>query len=183
MAREDDQRLKDMMRAIELGEIEEDILEGDPEEYEDMGGINSLKRGAPSIKLASETPEEEFELELFMMLQEFEDAKKNGYGGSLEDFSREYFSKRKMKKDQDRQMAMYGGRMQYKEAGSVMDVVDKKGEEEYYKNKAELLDRKYNPQNYPPSQRNLSMEELKKLLKKAEEDKAKRAKGGIAGVL
>ena len=183
MAREDEQRLKDMMRAIELGEIEEDILEGDQEEYEDMGGINSLKRGAPSIKLASETPEEEFELELFMMLQEFEDAKKNGYGGSLEDFSREYFSKRKMKTDQDRQMAMYGGRMQYKEAGSVMDVVDKKGEEEYYKNKAELLDRKYNPQNYPPSQRNLSMEELKKLLKKAEEDKAKRAKGGIAGVL
>jgi len=183
MAREDEQRLKDMMRAIELGEIEEDILEGDQEEYEDMGGINSLKKGAPSIKLASETPEEEFELELFMMLQEFEDAKKNGYGGSLEDFSREYFSKRKMKTDQDRQMAMYGGRMQYKEAGSVMDVVDKKGEEEYYKNKAELLDRKYNPQNYPPSQRNLSMEELKKLLKKAEEDKAKRAKGGIAGVL
>ena len=148
-----------------------------------MGGIKSLDRGAPSIKLASETPEEEFELELFMMLQEFEDAKKNGYGGSLEDFSREYFSKRKMKTDQDRQMAMYGGRMQYKEAGSVMDVVDKKGEEEYYKNKAELLDRKYNPQNYPPSQRNLSMEELKKLLKKAEEDKAKRARGGIAGVL
>jgi len=183
MAKEDEQRLKDMMRAIELGEIEEDILEGDQEDYEDMGGINSLKRGAPSIKLASETPEEEFELELFMMLQEFEDAKKNGYGGSLEDFSREYFSKRKMKTDQDRQMAMYGGRMQYKEAGSVMDVVDKKGEEEYYKNKAELLDRKYNPQNYPPSQRNLSMEELKKLLKKAEEDKAKRAKGGIAGVL
>jgi len=181
MAREDEQRLKDLLRNIETGDIPEDLP--DPEEYDDMGGIKSLDRGAPSIKLASETPEEEFELELFMMLQEFEDAKKNGYGGSLEDFSREYFSKRKMKTDQDRQMAMYGGRMQYKEAGSVMDVVDKKGEEEYYKNKAELLDRKYNPQNYPPSQRNLSMEQLKKLLKKAEEDKAKRAKGGIAGVL
>ena len=181
MAREDEQRLKDLLRNIETGDIPEDLP--DPEEYDDMGGIKSLDRGAPSIKMASETPEEEFELEIFMMLQEFEDAKKNGYGGSLEDFSREYFSKRKMKTDQDRQMAMYGGRMQYKEAGSVMDVVDKKGEEEYYKNKAELLDRKYNPQNYPPSQRNLSMEELKKLLKKAEEDKAKRAKGGIAGVL
>jgi hypothetical protein len=181
MAREDEQRLKDLLRNIETGDIPEDLP--DPEEYDDMGGIKSLDRGAPSIKMASETPEEEFELELFMMLQEFEDAKKNGYGGSLEDFSREYFSKRKMKTDQDRQMAMYGGRMQYKEAGSVMDVVDKKGEEEYYKNKAELLDRKYNPQNYPPSQRNLSMEQLKKLLKKAEEDKAKRAKGGIAGVL
>ena len=32
---EDDQKLKDMLRAIELGEIEEDILEGDPEDYED----------------------------------------------------------------------------------------------------------------------------------------------------
>ena len=29
----------------------------------------------------------------------------------------------------------------------------------------------------------MSMEELKKMLKKAEEDKVKKAKGGIAGVL
>jgi hypothetical protein len=68
-------------------------------------------------------------------------------------------------------------------AGSVMDVVDKKGEEEYYNAKAEQLDRKYNPQNYPPSQRNMSIEQIKKMLKKAKEDKLKRAKGGIAGVL
>ena len=47
----------------------------------------------------------------------------------------------------------------------------------------ELLDRKYNAKNYPPSQRGMSMEELKRMLKKAEEDKLKRAKGGIAGVL
>ena len=90
MAREDEQRLKDLLRNIETGDIPEDLP--DPEEYDDMGGIKSLDRGAPSIKMASETPEEEFELEIFMMLQEFEDAKKNGYGGSLEDFSREYFS-------------------------------------------------------------------------------------------
>jgi uncharacterized Fe-S radical SAM superfamily protein PflX len=77
----------------------------------------------------------------------------------------------------------YGGRMQYKDAGSVMDVVDKKGEEEYYNLKAEQLDRKYNAKNYPPSQRNMSIEQIKKMLKKAEEDKLKRAKGGIAGVL
>jgi hypothetical protein len=49
--------------------------------------------------------------------------------------------------------------------------------------KAEQLDRKYNAKNYPPSQRNMSIEQLKKMLKKAEEDKAKRAKGGIAGAL
>jgi uncharacterized Fe-S radical SAM superfamily protein PflX len=45
------------------------------------------------------------------------------------------------------------------------------------------LDRKYNAKNYPPSQRNMSMEELKKMLDKAKKDKEKRAKGGIAGVL
>ena len=234
MAREDEQRLKDLLRNIETGDIPEDLP--DPEEYDDMGGIKSLDRGAPSIKMASETPEEEFELEMFMMLQEFEDAKKNGYGGSLEDFSREYFSKRKMKTDQDRQMAMYGGRMQYAggtdlrnkmsklmikvangtitdkemielrnmesagmfsrannayggrmqyaEAGRAYEeVIDKDAEEEYYKAKAEQLDRKYNPQNYPESERNLSLEQIKKMLKKQEEEKAKRAKGGIAGVL
>ena len=238
MAIQYEQRLKDLLRNIETGDIPEDIP--DPEEYDDMGGIKSLDRGAPSIKMASETPEEEFELEMFMMLQEFEDAKKNGYGGSLEDFSREYFSKRKMKTDQDRQMAMYGGRMQYaggtdlrnkmsklmikvangtitdkemielrnmesagmfsrannayggrmqygdgtdKKEYNFMDLVDTKAEDEYYKIKEELLDRKYNAKNYPPSQRNMSMEELKKMLKKAEEDKVKRAKGGIAGVL
>jgi len=182
MAREDEQRLKDLLRNIETGDIPEDLP--DPEEYDDMGGIKSLDRKAPSIKMASETPEEEFELEIFMMLQEFEDAKKNGYGGSLEDFSREYFSRKQMMKD--RQMAMYGGRMQYQEGTkprAYEEVIDKDAEEEYYKAKAEQLDRKYNPQNYPESERNLSLEQIKKMLKKQEEEKAKRAKGGIAGVL
>ena len=35
MAIQDEQRLKDMMKAIELGETEEDMLQADPEEYED----------------------------------------------------------------------------------------------------------------------------------------------------
>ena len=180
MAREDEQRLKDLLRNIETGDIPEDLP--DPEEYDDMGGIKSLDRGAPSIKMASETPEEEFELEIFMMLKEFEDAKKNGYGGSLEDFSKEYFTKKQMMKN--RQMAMNGGRMQYKDAGRAYEeVIDKDAEEEYYKAKAEQLDRKYNPQNYPESERNLSVEQIKKMLKKQKEETEKKAKGGIAGVL
>jgi FtsZ-interacting cell division protein YlmF len=65
---------------------------------------------------------------------------------------------------------------------NFMDLIDKEAEDEYYKIKEEL-DRKYNAKNYPPSQRNMSIEQIKKMLKKAEEDKAKRAKGGIAGVL
>jgi hypothetical protein len=238
MAREDDIKLKDMLRAIEAGEIVEDLDLPDPEEYDDMGGIKSLDKGAPSIKLAYETGAEEFDLELMSVIREFNDLKEKGLIGpdvTVDEYINDYLSKKKMKMEQDRQMAMYGGRMQYgdgtdlrnkmsklmikaangtitdkemielrnmdsaamfsrannayggrmqyKDAGSVMDVIDKKGEEEYYNLKAEQLDRKYNPQNYPPSQRNMSIEQIKKMLKKAKEDKLKRAKGGIAGVL
>jgi len=89
--RELDQRLKDQLRMIEMGETLEDL--NDPEEYEDEGGIRSLRK-APSIKMASETPEEEFELELGGMLEEFKDAVKNGYKGTIEDYSKEYFGKK-----------------------------------------------------------------------------------------
>jgi hypothetical protein len=74
MAREDEQRLKDLLRNIETGDIPEDLP--DPEEYDDMGGIKSLDRGAPSIKMASETGPEEFELELMSVIREFNDAEK-----------------------------------------------------------------------------------------------------------
>jgi hypothetical protein len=238
MAREDDIKLQDMLRAIEAGETVEDLDLPDPEEYDDMGGIKSLNKGAPSIKLASESGPEEFDLELMSVIREFNDLKEKGLIGpdvTVDEYINDYLSKKKMKMEQDRQMAMYGGRMQYgdgtdlrnkmsklmikaangtitdkemielrnmesagmfsrannayggrmqyKDAGSVMDVVDKKGEEEYYNLKAEQLDRKYNAKNYPPSQRNMSIEQIKKMLKKAKEDKLKRAKGGIAGVL
>ena len=176
MAKEDDQRLKDMMRAIELGETEEDMLQADPEEYEDMGGINSLKKGAPSIKMASETPEEEFGLELDSLYYEFLDAVKKGYGGSFEDYAKDYFSK-KQTKSADRQMAMYGGRMQYSEGmepdkmqyappfekgPSILpqskdfkfnELIDKDAEDRYYEKKAIELDKKYNPQNYPDTRK------------------------------
>ena len=194
MAKEDEQRLKDMMRAIELGEIEEDILEGDQEEYEDMGGINSLKKGAPSIKLASETGPEEFELELMSVIREFKDKMQKGEldpGTTIDDYINDYLSrKRMMMEDKNRQMAMYGGRMQYadgkkpdamgnpavvgpKMSGQEMrefmimnpnieDVADYKS---YYK-KLKAQD-----------------EEIKRMLDKAKKEKDKKAKGGIAGVL
>ena len=236
----DDQAYKDALKAIEAGDIPEDLDLPDPEDYDDMGGIKSLDMGAPSIKMASEPSEDEIQLELGTVYEEFLDAVKNGFKGSFDDYARQYFTRKKAM--QDRQMAMNGGRMKYgmgtpesseieallkslkskadpfiKEAVTLealgkkfkgedkiperlsrmekdypdaikkkynfMDLVDTKAEDEYYKIKEELLDRKYNPENYPPSQRNMSMEELKKMLKKAEEDKVKRAKGGIAGVL
>ena len=64
----DDQAYKDALRAIESGEIPEDLDLPDPEEYDDMGGIKSLDRGAPSIKMASETGDEEFQMEIGQML-------------------------------------------------------------------------------------------------------------------
>ena len=194
MAKEDDQRLKDMMRAIELGEIEEDILEGDQEDYEDMGGINSLKRGAPSIKLASETGEEEFDLELMSVIREFKDKMQKGEldpGTTVDDYINDYLSrKRMMMEDKNRQIAMYGGRMQYadgkkpdamgnpavvgpKMSGQEMrefmimnpDIEDVADYKSYYK-KLKAQD-----------------EEIKRMLDKAKKEKEKKAKGGIAGVL
>ena len=201
----DDQAYKDALKAIEAGDIPEDLDLPDPEDYDDMGGIKSLDRDAPSIKMASEPGDDEAVIEIGQMLEAYEDAVKNGYEGDIKEFSEYYFGQMKM--DQDRQMVMNGGRMKYndgtgkdeipkalsrmekdypdamKKKYNFIDLIDTKAEDEYYKTKEELLDRKYNAKNYPPSQRNMSMEELKKMLDKAKKDKEKRAKGGIAGVL
>ena len=106
----DDQALKDALRAIEAGEIPEDLP--DPEEYDDMGGIKSLDRGAPSIKMASETSDEEAQMEIGQMLEAFQEAVRQGFKGDIKEFSDYYFGQMKM--DQDRAMAMYGGSMRSK---------------------------------------------------------------------
>ena len=184
MAKEDDQRLKDMMRAIELGEIEEDILEGDQEDYEDMGGINSLKKGAPSIKLASETGPEEFQLELMSVIREFNDRMQNGEldpSTTVEEYINDYLSrKRMMMEDKNRQMAMYGGRMQY--AGGTEDLPKSM--------KVDTTTSAYGDagkgRDVPAFLKEKRLEEIKKIeemIKKAKEEKNKKAKGGIAGVL
>ena len=280
----DDQALKDALKAIEAGDIPEDLDLPDPEEYDDMGGIKSLDMGAPnnktagmggvmemftgpygfdrngfednymnfmdykdgggdmslheftlnafdmvkrkekapSIKMASETPDEEAELMLMM-----------------EEFQKQEELKKQLEKDKDREQAMMGGSMRAKYAMGTPEVSEieallknlkplkptkiestlknrersadqqemaeaikssrmEKDYPEAMKKKynfmelvdssndaldEERLDRKYNAKNYPPSQRNMSMEELKKMLDKAKKDKLKRAKGGIAGVL
>jgi DNA-binding transcriptional regulator YhcF (GntR family) len=94
MAIEDEQRLKDMLRAIEAQETVEDL--DDPEEYDDMGGIKSLDRGAPSIKMASE-PEDEFELELGTVIKEYNDLKEQGIirDISIEEYIDKYLSKKR----------------------------------------------------------------------------------------
>jgi len=92
---ENDPRLKDMLRAIELGDLPED-LPPDPEDYDDMGGIKSLDRGAPSIKMASE-PEDEFELELGTVIKEYNDLKEQGIirDISIEEYIDKYLSKKR----------------------------------------------------------------------------------------
>jgi len=105
---ENDPRLKDMLRAIELGETLEDL--DDPEDYEDQGGINSLKRKPPSIKMASE-PEDEFELELGTVIKEYNDLKEQGIikDISIEEYIDKYLSKKK--KSPNMQMAGMGNVM------------------------------------------------------------------------
>ena len=130
------------------------------------------KEKESSIKMASETPDEEAELMLMM-----------------EEFQKQEELKKQLEKDKDREQAMYGGSMRskygdgtplpMKKKYNFMELVDSSNDAL----DEERLDRKYNAKNYPPSQRNMSMEELKKMLDKAKKDKEKKAKGGIAGVL
>lgn len=196
MAREDEQRLIDMMKAIEAGETQEDL---DQEDMNQESGIRSIKK-APSIKMASETPGEEFDLEIMMMLKEFEDAKRNGYKGTLEDFSNYYFSQKEMMKD--RQMAMYGGRMQYA-AGDERPYEMKDGQKKFidlpekgystpfeareagdledrarYRELQLVKDKKGKPKPFK-----MDEEKIKKLIEQRKKEQEKLAKGGIAGVL
>ena len=201
---ENDPRLKDMLKAIELGDIPED-LPPDPEDYDDMGGINSLKRKAPSIKMASETGVEEFELELGSVIAEYNDLKSKGDPAvrniSLDQYIDNYFSKKKMMKE-NRAMAMGGGMMRMGYAGgtepdkmgnpAVMTKIENMREERimnpdvedvadyktYYKNKQDDL-----PIKKEGNKIDLDIEMIKKLIEKRKKEKKKLAMGGIAGVL
>ena len=112
-----EQRLRDQLRMIEMGETLEDL--DDPEDYEDEGGIRSLNR-APSIKMASETGPEEFELELGTVVKEYLDKKDKGETTlTIEEYINDYLSKKRLMKKmmEERAMAMGGGmmRMNYKD--------------------------------------------------------------------
>lgn len=180
-----DQQYKDYLKKIELGEDLEEIELVDPEEYEDQGGIKSLDK-APSIKMASEDPSEEFDLELKSLFEEFLDKRKKGYKGSFSDYAKEYFAQKEADKEMSRETAADGGRMGF-EDGTPLDVGKRDPkkynfykdlmEEEHIKYldaRAEQIDREDNPKDYPPSQRNKSIAELKAMLKEAEEAEKKK---------
>jgi len=189
-----EQKLKDLDRAIELGETEEDMDQLDQE-----SGIRSLRK-APSIKMASETPGEEFELEIKMMIKEFEDAVRDGYKGSFEDFANYYFSQKEMMKD--RTMAMMGGRMKYR-SGNERPYEMKDGEKRFinliergystpfeareagdledrarYREIQSVKDKKGKPKPFK-----MDTEKVEALIKAAKEEKLKKAKGGVASIL
>ena len=188
---ENDPRLKDMLRNIELGDIPED-LPPDPEDYDDMGGIKSLDRGAPSIKMASETGAEEFELELMSVINEYNDLKSKGDSAvrdiSLDQYIEDYFSKKKMMKmmEENRAMSMGGGMMRMGYAGGSEDIVKP--------SKSMMMDTTtyplgQDPQfddkliNRPDPKDSKELKRLKELMEKRKKEKVKRAMGGIAGVL
>jgi hypothetical protein len=189
-----EQKLKDLDRAIELGETEEDMDQMDQE-----SGIRSLQK-APSIKMASETPGEEFELEIKMMIKEFEDAVRDGYKGSFEDFANYYFSQKEMMKD--RTMAMMGGRMKYA-AGDERPYEMKDGQKKFidlpekgystpfeareagdledrarYREIQSVKDKKGKPKPFK-----MDTDKIEALIKAAKEEKLKKAKGGVASIL
>ena len=179
---ENDPRLKDMLKAIELGDLPED-LPPDPEDYDDMGGINSLKRKAPSIKMASE-PEDEFELELGTVIKEYFDLKEQGIirDISIEEYIDKYLSKKKMMKD--RATAMGGGMMRMGYAGGSEDIVEPSKSMQVDTTTYPLGQ---DPDNFPikkeGSKIDLDIEMIKKLIEKRKKEKKKLAMGGIAGVL
>ena len=203
---ENDSRLKDMLRAIELGDLPED-LPADPEDYDDMGGIKSLDKGAPSIKMASETGEEEFELEIGSVIAEYNDLKSKGdpavRGISLDQYLEDYLSKKKMMKmiQENRAMAAYGGRMNYADGDRPYEMKDGKKKyinlpEKGYDNPfdariaGDLEDRasyrelgSLKAKEGKPKPFTMDTKKIKELIEKAKKEKKKLAMGGIAGVL
>lgn len=191
---ENDPRLKDMLRAIELGDLPED-LPPDPEDYDDMGGIKSLDRSAPSIKMASETGAEEFELELMGVINEYNDLKSKGDPAvrdiSLDEYINMYLSRKKMM-EENRAMAMGGGPMRMGYADGMKDPKDK---ENNLEDLPEGLKR--DTTTYPlgqdprfndklinrPDTKGMTILKLKELIEKRKKEKKKLAMGGIAGVL
>ena len=184
-----DQRLKDQLRMIELGETLEDL--NDPEEYDDMGGINSLRK-APSIKMASETGEEEFDMELMGVINEYNDLKQKGDPAvrdiSVEEYINMYLSRKKMMKD--RAMAMGGGMMRMGYAGGSEDIKEPSKSMQMDTTTGEganIFNMYYDDQDLPIKKEgkklDLDIEKIKKLIEKRKKEKKKLAMGGIAGVL
>ena len=187
-----EQRLADQLRMIEMGETLEDL--DDPEDYEDQGGIRSLNR-APSIKMASETGPEEFELELGTVIKEYLDKKDKGETTlTIEEYINDYLSKKRLMKKmmEERAMAMGGGMMRMKYAGgsddynpgkmgnpAVMTKIENMREEQIMNpNVEDVADYK----TYYKMKKKQD-DEIKRMLDKAKKEKIKKAKGGIAGVL
>jgi hypothetical protein len=184
-----DQRLKDQLRMIEMGETLEDL--NDPEEYDDEGGIRSLRK-APSIKMASETGEEEFDMELMGVINEYNDLKQKGDPAvrdiSVEEYINMYLSRKKMMKD--RAMAMGGGMMRMGYAGGSEDIKEPSKSMQMDTTTGEganIFNMYYDDQDLPIKKEgkklDLDIEKIKKLIEKRKKEKKKLAMGGIAGVL
>jgi len=144
-------------------------------------GIMGLKESAPSIKMAGADP---------MLLEEYkkyvdEVIEMGGQPMSLKMFIDQILSEARMGVKDGGRMGFEDGTPKKKNLKKFkfMELVDKDAEDEYYKIKEEQMLRKYYPEDYPPSQRTMGMEDLRKMINKAEKEKEKRAKGGIAGVL
>lgn len=147
-------------------------------------GIGKIDVGAPSIKMASETPDEEFEMMMGSELEQaFNEFRKMNPGKTYEDFLDEYV-RPLMKKMKERRMAMGGGRMMYasgtdteKQPSDLMDaykLVD--GKKVYIKTeKRRTFDNPFDARKYADDEDRATYRDLQK--------RTKKATGGLAKLL
>lgn len=134
----------------------------------------SARRKAPSIKLAEIDPLQDDYNQYVFEMEEL-----GQMPVSFDQYREQVLAEARMG-------VMGGGimRAKLKDGASYkfMELVDKDYEDKLYDAKAEQLDRKYNPKNYPPSQRAMTTKQVMEMIEKAKKDKEKKAKGGIAGI-
>ena len=134
----------------------------------------SARRKAPSIKLAEIDPLQDDYNQYVFEMEEL-----GQVPVSFDQYREQVLAEARMG-------VMGGGimRAKLKDGSSYkfMELIDKDYEDKLYDAKAEQLDRKYNPKNYPPSQRAMTTKQVMEMIEKAKKDKEKKAKGRIAGI-
>ena len=134
----------------------------------------SAKRKAPSIKLAEIDPLQDNYNQYVFEMEEL-----GQVPVSFDQYREQVLAEARMG-------VMGGGimRAKLKDGASYkfMELIDKDYEAKLDRAREEQGDRKYNPMNYPPSQRSMTTKEAMDLIDRMKKEKEKKAKGGIAGI-
>ena len=138
-------------------------------------GIGKIDVGAPSIKMASETPDEEFEMMMGSELEQaFNEFRKMNPGKTYEDFLDEYV-RPLMQKMKERRMAMGGGRMMYASGTEEQPYKLVDGKKVYIKTKEKTFDNPFDARKYADDEDRATYRDL--------QNRTKKATGGLAKLL